>query len=231
MTNSTDIKQQKIARIAGVLYLIIIVCGVYSGLFIRDQLIVPGDATATASNILASEGLYRFGFAADSIMLLSDVAIAILFYILLKPVSKTLALTAAAFRLTQAAVLGFNLLNYYVALLLLNGVGYTTSLNTEQLNTLALLFIDMHSHGYDLGLIFFGLSSLILGYLIIKSNYFPGILGYGLIAAAIVYLLGSYTKFLFPEYLSLIQPFYLIPLIAELSLCLWLLIKGIRIST
>ena len=231
MTNSTNISQQKIARITGALYLIIIVCGVYSGVFIRDQLVVTGDATATASNILASEWLYRVGFAADSIMLLSDVAIAILFYVLLKPVSKTLALTAAAFRLTQAAVLGFNLLNYYAALLLLNGVGYTTSFNTEQLNTLALLFIDMHSHGYDLGLIFFGLSSIILGYLIIKSNYFPAILGYGLIAAAIVYLLGSYVNFLFPEYLSLIKPFYIIPLVAELSLCLWLLIKGIRVPT
>lgn len=216
------------ARVAGVLYLIIIFFGVFSGLVIRDSLIVDGDAATTATNILASEGLYRFGFAADAMMLLSDVAIAIVFYILLKPVSKTLALTAAAFRLTQASILGFNLLNYYAALMLLKGVGYTASFETEQLNTLAMLFLDMHSHGYDLGLIFFGLSSLILGYLVVRSERFPDILGYGLMAAATVYLTGSFTRFLFPEYLPLIQPAYIVPLIAELSFCIWLLVKGVR---
>lgn len=216
------------ARVAGLLYLIIIVFGISSEVFIRSNIIVTGDATATATNILASEGLFRFGFVADVFMLLSDVAIAILFYILLKPVSKTLALMAAVFRLTQAAILGFNLLNYYAALLLLNGAAYTTAFNPDQLNALALLFLDLHSHGYDLGLLFFGLSSIILGYLIIKSNYFPAILGYGLIAAAVVYLTGSFTRFLFPEYISFIEPIYIVPLIAELSLCLWLLVKGIK---
>lgn len=228
--NKTETSPLVYARIAGVLYLIIIFFGVFSGVFIRDNLIVDGDAVATATNILASEGLFRFGFFADAIMLLSDVAIAILFYILLKPVSKTLALTAAAFHLAQASILGFNLLNYYAALLLLKGSGYAGSFETDQLNTLAMLFLDMHSHGYDLGLIFFGLSSLIMSYLLVKSDYFPNILGYGLAAAALVYLTGSFTRFLFPDYLSLIQPAYLIPLIAELSFCLWLLVKGVKVS-
>jgi hypothetical protein len=217
------------ARVAGFLYLIIIVFGISSEVFIRSSLIVMGDANTTATNIMASEGLFRFGFVADSIMLLSDVAIAILFYVLLKSVGKTLALTATAFRLTQAAILGSNLLNYYAALLLLNGVGYATAFKSDQLNALALLFLDMHSHGYDLGLIFFGLSNSILGYLVVKSDHFPGILGYGLIAAAVVYLTGSFTLFLFPDYVSLIKPIYTVPLIAELSFCLWLLIKGVRI--
>jgi fructose-specific phosphotransferase system IIC component len=86
----------------------------------------------------------------------------------------------------------------------------------------------MHSHGYDLGLLFFGFSNLILGCLVIKSDYFPGILGYGLIAAALVYLTGSLTVFLFPDYISLIKPIYIVPLVAELSFCLWLLVKGVR---
>lgn len=163
-------------------------------------------------------------------MLLSDVAIAILFYVLLKPVSNILTLIAAAFRLTQASILGFNLLNYYAALLLLNGVGYANAFGADQLNTLAMLFLDIHSHGYDLGLIFFGLSSLILGYLVVKSEYFPNILGYGLMAAAVVYLMGSFTLFLFPDYVSFIQPIYIVPLIAELSFCLWLLIKGVNVE-
>lgn len=216
------------ARIAGLLYLVIIVFGVYSEVFIRSSLIVAGDATATATNILASKGLFRIGFAADSIMLLSDVAIAVLFYVLLKPVSNTLALIAAAFRLIQAAILGFNLLNYYAALLLLSGAGYSTAFETEQHHALAMLFLDMHSHGYDLGLLFFAISNFILGYLVIKSEYFPGILGYGLISAATVYLSGSFVHFLFPDYVSLFTPIYIVPLIAELSFCLWLLIKGVK---
>ena len=224
----TEISPLVTARIAGFLYLIIITFGIFSEVFIRASLIVKGDATATASNIIASQPLFRLGFAADSIMLLSDVAIAVLFYVLLKPVSKTLALTAAAFRLTQASILGLNLLNYYAALLLLSGAGYATALETDQLNTLAMLFMDMHSHGYDLGLMFFGVSNIILGYLVIKSDYFPGLLGYGLMAAGVVYLIGSLTRFLFPDYLSFVTPIYSIPLVAELSFCVWLLVKGVK---
>ena len=219
------------ARIAGLLYLIIIVFGIFSEVFVRSSLIVTGDASATATNILASKWLFRIGFAADSIMLLSDVAIAVLFYVLLKPVSNTLALTAAVFRLTQAAILGFNLLNYYAAMLLVSGIEYATSFASDQLYALVMLFLTLHSHGYDLGLLFFGLSSLILGYLVIKSDYFPGILGVGLIAAAAVYLTGSLMRFLSPDYLTFITPLYIVPLLAELSFCLWLLIKGVRVPS
>jgi len=218
------------AKYAGLLYFIIIVFGISSEVFIRSSLIVTGDANATASNILASQSLFRIGFVFDSIMLLADVAIAIVFYILLRPVSKILSLTAAAFRLMQAAILGFNLLNYYVALLLLSGTGYVAALQDEDLNSLAMFFLDMHSHGYDLGLIFFAASNLILGYLVIKSRYFPVFLGYGLIGAALVYLVGSYARFVFPNYVSLIEPMYIIPLIAELSFCLWLLVKGVKVQ-
>jgi hypothetical protein len=146
------------ARVAGVLYLIIIVCGIYSEAYVRASLIVSGDAAATSANILAAEGLFRSGFVADTIMLFSDVAIAIMFYVLLRPVSNSLALIVTVFRLTQAAILGFNLLNYHAALLLLTGPGYMTAFTPDQLNEQAMLFLDMHSHGYDLALLFFSFS-------------------------------------------------------------------------
>jgi len=217
------------ARVAGLLYLLIIVFGIFGEVVVRSSLIVDGDPTATATNILGAQSLFRIGFVADSIMLLSDVAIAVLFYVLFRPVSKTLALAAAAFRLTQAAVLGFNLLNYYAPMLLLGGAEYTTVFETNQLHAMVMLFLEMHSHGYDLGLLFFGVSMLILGRLVVRSNYLPRILGYGLMAAAVVYLAGSLTRFLFPDYVSFIAPVYIVPLIAELSFCLWLLVKGIRV--
>jgi hypothetical protein len=218
------------ARVGGLLYLIIIVFGISSEVVIRSSLIVPGDADVTASNILQSQTLFRMGFVADSIMLLADVAIAVVLYILLKPVNRILSLTAAAFRLMQAAILGLNLLNYYAALLLLTGAGYIATFEGKELNLLAMFFLNLHSHGYDLGLIFFGVSNLILGYLVIKSKYIPAILGFGLIGAALVYLSGSYTRFLFPSYVSFMEPVYIIPLIAELSFCLWLLVKGVRVQ-
>ena len=224
---STRIAGNSLAQVAGFLYLIIIVCGIFAEVVVRSNLIVPGDATATAANILASEGLFRVGFAADSIMLLADVAIAILFYVLLKPVSETLSMMAAAFRLIQAAVLGFNLLNQYTAMLVLDGNGYMDALNTNQLHSLAMLSLDVHSHGYDLGLLFFAFSTLVLGYLVHRSACFPRILGFGLIAAGLVYLVGSYIRFLAPDYVGSFAPAYAIPLIAELAFCLWLLVKGI----
>ncbi|MBN1883376.1 MAG: DUF4386 domain-containing protein [Deltaproteobacteria bacterium] len=226
--NSIDTSTRVHARVAGVLYLIIIVFGITSEVFIRARLIVAGDAAATAQNILASSALFRAGFAADAIMLLCDVALAVLLYQLLKPVSNTLSLTAAAFRLTQAAVLGFNLLNLYAPLLILGGTVPLSSFETAQVYELASFFLSLHGNGYDLGLIFFGLSNIVLGYLVVRSDYFPSILGYGLEAAGVVYLAGSFTRFLLPEYVSLMEPVYIVPVIAELSFCLWLLGKGIR---
>ena len=218
----------KIARIAGFLYLLIIVLGLSSEVLIRGNLIVPGNALVTIENILASNALFKAGFVADSIMLLSDVAIAILFYALLKSVNVTLALTATAFRLIQAAIISVSLLNYYAVQLLLQGDGI--SLDDTHLQSQVRLLLDMHSYGYDLGLIFFALSNFILGYLLIKSNLFPSILGVGLQMSAVVYLIGSYTRFLVPEYITYIQPIYIIPIFAELSLCLWLMIKGVKVQ-
>jgi hypothetical protein len=216
------------ARAAGALYLLIIVCGIFAEAVVRSSIVVAGDAAATAGNLQASGALFRAGFVADVVMLMSDVAIAVLFYVLLRPVSTTLAMMAAVFRLTQAAVVGSSLLLYYSALLLLNGSGYAASFEPQQLHALALLLLDMHSHGYDLGLLFFGVSSLMLGYLVVRSAYFPAVLGYGLMAAAVVYLAGSLLRFLVPEYLPAFAPLYIVPLVAEISFCLWLLVKGVR---
>ncbi|NGX15591.1 DUF4386 domain-containing protein [Wenzhouxiangella sp. XN24] len=215
------------ARVAGLLYLIIIVLGLFSELFVRSSVVVPGDAAATAANILAAEGLFRTGFLADSIMFLSDVVLAVLLYVLLKPVHKTLALIAMFFRLTQTAVIALNLLNYHAVLLLLKG-DYAATLGATQLNGLSSLFLDLHSHGYDLGLILFGVHCLVLGYLIAKSLYMPKLLGYLVMAAGVTYLIGSYTRFLFPDFVGAVSPIYVVAIVSELSLCFWLLIKGVN---
>ena len=218
----------QLARVAGLLYLIIIVFGIWAEVFVRSGLVVQGDVMATAENIAASPGLFRAGFVADAIMVLSDVGLAVLLYILLKPVGLVLSLTAMVFRLVQAAVLALNLLNYYAAMLFLNGPGHAAAFETNQLNTMAAFYLNLHSHGYDLGLLFFGVHCLLLGYLIFKSRYIPYILGILAMGAGCVYLVGTYTRFLFPDYSATVAPIYLVAVISEVSLCLWLLVKGVR---
>lgn len=219
------------ARCAGVLYLIIIVLGLFSEVFVRANLIVPGDAATTAANVARAAWLFRLGFLADAIVFLSDAVLAVVLYALLKPVGATLALIAAALRLVQTAILGMNLLNHYAALLLLNGDGSLAAFDQSQIDGLVMFVLTLHKHGYDLGLLFFAMHCLVLGFLIARSDYIPGVLGILLIAAALVYLVGSVTLFAAPAYVAFVAPAYVVPLIAETSVCAWLLVKGVRLQT
>src|SRR6478672_7425869 len=113
LTNrTTDRSPRAMTRLAGFLYLLIAVCSGFSFGYVRTTLIVPGDATATVSNIMASEGLFRLGIVADAVVFLSEIVLIALLYTLLKPVSKTLSLAAAYARLAMAVMQGMNLLNY-----------------------------------------------------------------------------------------------------------------------
>lgn len=226
--------QLQMARIAGVLYLTIIISGIFAEFFVRQSLVVSGDAATTAENIMASAGLFRMGIAGDLIMIMSDVALALIFYILLKPVSNTLALLAAFFRLAQATTLGINLLNLFFVLQLLNGADYLAALGPEQVHALVLLFLNAHSTGYAIGLVFFGFSILVLGYLIFRSGYIPRILGILLMLASLGYLVDSFAHVLLPNYADYAAVFTLVvftpAFIAELSLALWLLLKGVNVQ-
>jgi hypothetical protein len=226
--NKIEYAPVQMARFAGFLYLMIIVFGIWAEVGVRSGMVVPGDAEITADNIAASPGLFRAGFMADSIMVLCDVGLAVLLYLLLKPVGLVLSLTAMCFRLAQAVVLALNLLNYYGAMLFLNSPGHAAVFETNQLNTMAAFYLNLHSHGYDLGLLFFGVHCLLLGYLIFNSRYIPRILGILAMGAGCVYLVGTYTRFLFPDYSATVAPIYLVAVISEVSLCVWLLVKGVR---
>lgn len=211
----------------------IIVSGIFAEFFVRSSLIVRGDAASTARNITASESLFRMGIASDLVMIVSDVALALLFYVLLKPVSKSLSLLAAFFRLAQAAVLGINLLALFFVLQLLSGAEYLKVFEPSQLDAMAMLFLQGHSIGYSIGLVFFGIHCFILGYLVFKSGYFPRILGILLMIASIGYLTDSFAKVLLHDYDHYEATFLLLvfapAFIAELSMCLWLLLKGVKI--
>lgn len=222
--------RSRLARSAGALYLIIIVLGLFSELYVRSGLIVRGDAVETFRRIVAEAWLFRLGFASDLVVFLCDVAIAVLLYALFRPVSRTAALLATGFQLVGTAIYSANLLNYFAALLLATGSEYANGLTSSQVQSLVLFLLDVHKHGYDLGLVFFGVHCLMLGYLIYRSDFLPRTLGVLMVLAFLGYLVGSLTLFVFPAHVQAVMPVYLAPLIGEVALCLWLLIKGVRVS-
>lgn len=219
----------KTARITGFLYLIIVIGGVFAEMFVRSQLVDYNNAIDTAKNIQESQGLFRFGFSLELFIFVCDAAVTVLLYQILKPINKGLSLFAASFRLVTVAILGANLLYNFIPILLLNESAYLAPFNSEQLGALSLLYMKAHGFGYSLALVFFSVHCVVIGYLISKSTYIPKLIGILLIIAGLCYFINSYTAFLFPAISSKIFPAILIPaLIAELSLSLWLLIKGVK---
>lgn len=221
----------KTARIGGIFYFIIIAAGFYGEMIVRSGLIVSGNAIATANNIIASQLLWRTGIAADLIMHICDIPLMLIFYLLLKPVNKNLALAALLFNLVQTAVLVTNKLNLAIALFPLSNADYLKSFDPQKLYTLTYLSIRAHGYGFGFGLIFFGCTCLITGYLIFKSGYLPKAIGILMQIAGMCYLVNSFALILVPSFSDMLFPFILLPpFIGELSLCLWLIFKGVKIS-
>jgi len=220
---------KKTARVTGILYLIIFFANDFAYFFVSQSLIIPADAAATADNIMTSESLYRAGLVSYLIVFISDIAVAILLYKLLKPVNQTLAMIFMVTRLMQTAVHGVNLLNFIFPLLLLNGGTYLTVFAPAQLHAAALLFLNAHHYGVLISEAFFAVSTLLLAYLVYKSELFPGILGILLAFAALGYFLDSFGIFLLPQHEALFAEIMQAPaVIGEISFTLYLLIKGVR---
>lgn len=222
---------KKTARTTGLLYLIMFITAPLSILLVSSNLIVPGDATATANNIMASEGIFRLGIAGHLVVLLLDLGISVLLYIILKPVNKTLALLAMVSRLVMTAMRGINLLNYFIVLQLLSGSSFLSVFDTNQLNALVMVFLNAFDSGFSLDLVFFALHLFFVGYLVFKSGFFPKILGILLLIAFAGYLIDSFTGILFPDYKQMVSSIVMIPnTLAELAFTIWLLIKGVNVE-
>lgn len=220
---------QKTARFAGVLYLIITVAAIIAHIYMPSEIIVAGDATGTANNITNSFNLFRFGgIGGELIVLLSEVILSIVLFVLLKPVNKTLSMLAAVSRLVMTTVHAFNLINYFFVVVLLGGSSYLAVFNSEQINALVMLFLDAHSFGFTIGIAFLVIHVIILGYLIIKSGYFPKVLGYLFLAAGVGYLIDSFGLLLFANYETTPTVIAIVISVSELAFPLWLLIKGVN---
>jgi hypothetical protein len=220
----------KLARAAGFLYLITIIAGGFAEAFVREGLTVYGDAVATAQKILASEQMYRFGFVADLVCIVCSIFLSLIFYILFKPVNRNLSLLALLFGSVASAVMAVNLLNQLAPLLLLHNTSYLKAFTIEQLQTESLFFLNLQSQGYNISLLLFAFYFPIIGWLVYKSNFLPRLLGVLYALAGAGYLINSLAWFLYPHLAGYLFPYVLLPaFIGEVSMSLWLIVKGIKI--
>jgi hypothetical protein len=216
----------------GLLYLFIIAAAAFGEIFVRNRLIVWGDAAATASNILGAETLFRVGLAGEMLTCVCDVALAMILYVLLRPVSRNLSLLAAFFRLTFVGIYGVSKLFEIAALVALGGGEALKDLGTSQLHVVAYLALRVHSLGYGASLLFFGACCILSGHLIRRSGYLPRVIGILLAAAGYGYVAFSLAQILSPVLAARVLFPWVFPFafVAEAALCLWLLVKGVDIS-
>jgi len=220
-----------LARIGGALYLIIIVLGLFEEAFVRNRLIVSGDAAATAANIRSMEPLWRLGIASEFFLLICAVVLLAILYVLLRPVNRFLALLAVFFNLVSIAVEAATTLSLVETLFPLGNAAYLKAFQPEQLYALAYLAIRSHGQGFGVALIFFGCFCVVAGYLIFRSEYFPKALGVLFQIAGLCYLVNSFALILAPSFVDRLFPAILLPaFIGELSFCLWLLVKGVNME-
>jgi hypothetical protein len=220
--------RKKTARMAGFLYLMFLVTLIFAEDAVRSKLIVFGDSTATANNIMASEGLFRIGFMSDLLSAVFFLLSAWALYVLLKPVDKNLALLFVLLILGGVAIQCINMLNQFAALLLLSGADYLKVFQADQLQALAMLFLNLYKNGFIIAQVFYGAWLLPLGYLVFKSGFLPRILGILLMIDCFGVLIWFFQFFLFPGYEVITYPGLIVSLIAEFSLALWLLIMGAK---
>jgi hypothetical protein len=212
----------------GVLYLMLIGLGIFGQ--IAKGKIVSSDAAVTAANLASSETLWRFGIGFELLGLVCVIGLAVIYFVLLRPVNRELNLLATFLRIIGIAVETVAALDLSAALFPLGNAPYLKAFTPEQLYAMASLAIKSHNYGYTLALFFFGFTFLFHGQLIAKSGFLPGVLGRMIQIGGVCYLTNSLAFFLTPGFSGALFPWILLPcFVAELSLALWLLIKGVNV--
>lgn len=215
---------RRYGRTAGVAMLLSIVFGFIGELYLPGRLIVRGDAAATAANILANPMLFRSTFATYLVEGICDVLLSVLFYVILKPVDRNLALISAFFGIVSMVTFAISQGAFYSASLILRDTHGMAAFTVEQRNALALLALRVSSTIAVLFLIMYGIATTIRGYLIAKSGYIPTAIGVLLIVGGLGFILRTTTYILAP---SLSSPIMLLPMaLGGIPLMVWLLFKA-----
>ena len=220
----------KAARVAGAVYLSLVLTAPFSLLYVPGKLIVRGNATATANNILTHETLFRFCIVTDLLSSVIFIFVGIALYHLLSGVNRTWARMMVSLVLVSAAVAFLNVLNNLAALILFRGGDFLTVFDKPQREALGMLFIRLHSQGIIIDELFWGLWLFPFGVLVMRSGFLPWILGVWLIVNCFAYLAISLTSLLLPDYGTVVYHYVFPVLFGELAIVLWLLIKGAKVQ-
>jgi hypothetical protein len=213
------------ARVAGALYLFANLFAPFTLLYLPSRFIVRGDVAATASNIQASESLFRLGIVGNSFTFIANIFLAVALYRLLKVVNKNIASLMVILFLVGVPIAMLNELTQLAVLQLLSGASYLNAYTTNQLQALAYLLVRLHDQGLLIAHIFFGLWLLPMGYLVFKSGFIPRFVGVALVIAGVGYVVQSFAAFL-----GYNVNIILFTGLGELVFLLWLLIKGVNVE-
>ncbi len=187
---------------------------------------MSGDAAATVANLKNFDFLYRLGYAAFLVESLCDITLALLLYVLLKPVSKNLSLLAAFFGLMATATFACAELFYFAPLLIIRG-GYLQTFSPDQLNALMLLSLKFYSFAGMITTAYYGIGWIVRAYLMIRSGYFPKFLGVLMAIGGFGFVVRNFALILAPAYASNVLLMLMFP--GGLILGIWLLVKGVDV--
>ena len=225
-----DRTQRQAAVISGLAYVVLSVLALFANFFVLERLTEPDDTAATVSNIAGSEVLFRSGIAAFVVVFIMDVVVAWGLYLLFQETSRQLSVLTAWFRVVTAAISAVALLNLLVVVKLVDGTGYAAALGTGPRTAQAMMFLDAHIYGWTIALVFFGVHLLLLGYLMVRSDYAPSALGVLVVVAGIGYAVIYLARILLPGFEDHENMFLLLLVLmaipGEFGLIGWLLWKG-----
>lgn len=220
---------QTYARIAGALILISVVVGGFGEFFVPTTILAAGNAAATAHNVVANDALFRMGFAAYLVEAMCDISLTLILYLLLRPVSRNIALLAVFFRLVGTAVFAAAELFYLAPLLILGGADYLKSFSPDQLNSLAYLSLNVYGYGADrIANVLYGVGSIVIGYLMFRSDFLPRVLGFLMALGGLGFAVRGFALVLAPAYAS--SALVLPTALAGLALAVWFLAKGVDVQ-
>jgi len=221
-----SIKKQ--ARGAGILYFLACITAPFSLIYVPHALFVPGDATATADHIRASEAILHLGIASELIGTTILIFAVLAFYRLFKGVDERHALAMATLILISVPISFFNVLNEIAALVFAKGAASLSAFDKPQLDAFAFLFLRLHGQGLIVAQIFWGLWLFPFGILVMRSGFIPRLLGVFLMFAGSAYVASSLTALFFPQHQHLVGQLATVLEVGEVPLIFWLLIWGAK---
>ena len=213
-------------RFAGLLYVLTSIVGFFAMGYVPSKLMVHGNAAATAGNIAASEMLFRLGIAGELIGQAAFIFVALALYDLLKGVSRRHASLMVILIVVSIPIALVNALNSIAALVLVRGAEFLAVFEKPQRDAVAMLFLNLHHHGFVVAEIFWGLWLFPLGLLVYRSRFLPRFLGVWLAFAGIAWVILSLTGILLPQYQNKVDTYSQPAFIGEIVFMLWLAIKG-----